>query len=199
MVVGLTGGIGSGKTTVAKLFVELGIPVYFADDEAKKLMVKSPVIKRKIRKVFGEESYVDGELNRPFIAAEVFNDKFKLQKINAIVHPEVAKHFKHWVKQQTTAYVIQENAILYESNSRSRFDYVIAVTAPQEIRLERAMLRDGTTEEEILARISNQMPDEDKVKLSDFVINNIDLKDTIKQVKRLHIVLLGRACKKLKS
>lgn len=194
ITIGLTGGIGSGKTTVANYFIELGVPVYFADNEAKELMNISKKIKKKLIAQFGEEAYKDGKLNRAYLAAIVFNDKNKLSIINKIVHPEVVKHFSIWVKQQSqnikNDYVIQENAILFENGSASKFNYIITVTAPVDIRINRILKRDSITKDAILSRMDNQWSDNEKVKLSDFVINNIDLIDTKKQVKKLHKKLL---------
>ncbi len=194
IIIGLTGGIGSGKTTVANYFIELGVPVYFADNEAKKLMNTSKKIKKKIIAKFGEEAYKDGKLNRAYLATLVFKDKDKLIAINKIVHPEVAKHFSKWTKKQSknieSNYLIQENAILFENGSASKFNYIITVTAPVDIRINRILKRDSITKDAILSRMDNQWNDNEKVKLSDFVINNINLIDTKKQVKKLHKKLL---------
>lgn len=186
MVVGLTGGIGSGKTTVAKAFEALGIPVYIADIEAKKLMVTSKVIKHKLKALFGEEVYVNGDLNKPYIANIIFNDKTYLQKMNAIVHPEVQKHFEAWKLKQDAPYVIKEVAILFENGGNKQCDLVITVTAPMDLRIQRLLKRDNTTEEKIQAIIKNQWSDEDKVALSDFVVNNINFEETNEQVKKIH-------------
>lgn len=189
--IGLTGGIGSGKTTVAKIFSSFGVPVYFADEEAKKLMNSSKKIKKKLIAEFGIETYKDGQLNRPYLSSIVFNDKKKLAKINAIVHPEVAKHFAKWAKKQEADYIIQENAILFENNNSAEFDFIIVVTAPDDIKIARILKRDASTKEEILSRMSNQWNDDKKVKLSDFVIHNNNLDATKKQVRNLHKKLLG--------
>jgi len=190
ITIGLTGGIGSGKTTVANYFIELGVPVYFADDEAKKLMSTSKKIKKKLITEFGEEAYKDGALNRAYLAAIVFKDKKKLSIINKIIHPEVAKHFSKWTKKQSknieNNYIIQENAILFENGSASNFDYIVTVTAPIEIKIDRILKRDAITKDAILSRMNNQWDDHKKVKLSDYIINNIDLADTKEQVKKLH-------------
>tara|TARA_R110002073_G_scaffold139232_2_gene289307 strand:- start:79194 stop:79802 length:609 start_codon:yes stop_codon:yes gene_type:complete len=188
--VALTGGIGSGKTTVANYFMELGVPVYFADIEAKRLMQSSKVIKRKLIAEFGNKAYVNNELNRPYLAAIVFNDKQKLAAINKIVHPSVSISFKRWLGKQNSVYAIQENAILFESNSAGSFDYILTVTAPLNTRISRVIERDQTRKNEVLARINNQMPDSTKVELSHFVIDNIDLKQTKNQVQKIHQELL---------
>ena len=190
IIVCLTGGIGSGKTTVANFFKELGIPVYIADVEAKKLMNKSKVLKRKIKKLFTEEAYINNELNRPFIASKIFNNEALLQEMNAIVHPKVGKHFKKWAEKQSAPYVIKEAAILFENNSYNQCDYVITVIVDEEIRMQRILERDNTTEAKVRAIMDNQWNDEDKVKLSDFVIKNNSLKDTEKQVLTIHKKLL---------
>ena len=135
--IGLTGGIGSGKTTIAKMFEELGVPVYYADDEAKKLMNSNKRIQNKLVQEFGKEAFKDGELNKTFIASIVFNDKSKLNIINTIVHPEVERHFKKWTDRQNSVYVIQENAIIFESGSQDKFDKIITVTAPVDIKIKR--------------------------------------------------------------
>ena len=171
-IVGLTGGIGSGKTTVAKKFEALGIPIYIADIEAKKLMNRSKIIKRKLYKLFGESAYVKGELNKSFIAKKIFENKDLLEKMNAIVHPKVGKHFDRWLNKQTSPYVIKESAILFEKNLQEQCDFVVLVTSPKELRIKRLLDRDNTTKEKILAVMSNQLIEEEKIKRSDFVITN---------------------------
>ena len=194
--VGLTGGIGSGKTTVANYFIELGMPVYFADNEAKKLMNSSTKIKNKLINEFGENTYQNGELNRQYLADIVFHNKSKLSIINGIVHPAVAKHFAKWVKEHKTDYIIQENAILFENNTSSNFDYIITVTAPVEIKIERILKRDLISKNDIISRMNNQWDDTKKIELSDFVIDNVDLADTKKQVNRIHKKLIKIAFQK---
>lgn len=190
IVVGLTGGIGSGKTTVAKQFEFLGIPVYIADEEAKKLMNRSKIIKRKLIALFGNEAYINNQLNRPFIAGIIFKDKGALQKMNAIIHPRVAKHFTKWLLKQKAPYVIKEAAILFENGGYKFCDYIITVIAPKQLRLSRLLKRDNTTEDKIEAIIKNQWTDEQKVKLSQFVINNTELESTKEQVVKVHNQLL---------
>jgi dephospho-CoA kinase len=192
IIVGLTGGIGSGKTTVAKQFNVLGIPVYIADEEAKKLMRKSKIIKRKLIQLFGDKAYIKDELNKPFIANIIFNDKSYLEKMNAIIHPRVARHFSKWVLKQTASYVIKEVAILFENNGYKQCDYVITVTAPKETRIERLLKRDDSTKEKINAIMKNQWSDNDKIKLSDYVIDNITLKNTKQQVLEIHRRILNQ-------
>lgn len=193
--VGLTGGIGSGKSTVAKMFIDLGVPVYFSDDNAKRLMTTSKVVKRKLIKEFGEETFVNGVLNRPYLANIIFNNKAKLQAINAIVHPSVGNSFKRWVGKQKSNYVIQENAILFESNKQGNFDIIITVTAPTDIRINRVVERDGVTKQQVLDRINNQLPDSEKIKQSNFTVENIALPETKEQVKAIHQKILDRVLK----
>lgn len=193
--VGLTGGIGSGKSTVAKMFIDLGIPVYFSDDNAKRLMATSKVVKRKLIKEFGKKTFVNGVLNKPYLANIIFNNKAKLQAINAIVHPSVGNSFKRWVGKQKSNYVIQENAILFESNKQDDFDIIITVTAPKEIRIARVVERDNVQKEQVLSRINNQLLDSEKIKQSDFIVENLELKDTKAQVKAIHQKILKRVLK----
>jgi dephospho-CoA kinase len=188
--VGLTGGIGSGKTTVANLFKELGVPVYIADTEAKRLMHTSKAIKRKLLEEFGKKAYIKNKLNRAFLANIVFNDKKKLAAINKIVHPSVANSFKRWLNKHDCAYVIQENAILFENNSADKFDFIITVTAPIQDKIERVMKRDNITKEEVLVRMKNQISDKEKIRNSNFVIENRDLKQTKNEVAKIHKLIL---------
>lgn len=185
-IVGLTGGIGSGKTTVAKLFGQLGVPTYFADDEAKALMNRSKVIKRKLIALFGDEAYKNQKLNRPFLAEAIFNDKNLLKAMNAIVHPKVASHFKKWTEKQQTDYVLKENAILFEHGGEKDCDFTILVTAPESIRIERVIARDQRTKAQVQAIINNQLPEQEKIKKATFVIENTDLSATKKQVIKVH-------------
>jgi dephospho-CoA kinase len=191
-IVGLTGGIGSGKTTVAKAFAAIGIPVYIADEEAKKLMRTSKVIKRKLIALFGNEVYIDNELNKPFIANIIFNDKNYLEKMNAIVHPRVARHFNKWLLKQNAPYVIKEVAILFENGGHKLCDFIVTVTAPKKLRISRLISRDKTTVDKIEAIMKNQWTDEKKVQLSDYVIENITLENINNQVLDVHLQLLER-------
>ena len=175
ITVGLTGGIGSGKTTVARAFEALGIPVYIADDEAKALMVKSKVIKRKLIQLFGEPAYIDGQLNRPYLASKIFSDKTLLSKMNAIVHPKVGAHFKRWLKKQEAPYIIKEVAIIFENNLEDQYDYIISVVADEALRIDRVIARDSSSKEKVESIIRNQLPDSEKIEKSDYVIFNNDL------------------------
>lgn len=171
-IIGLTGGIGSGKTTVARKLVELGIPVYFADLEAKKLM-NQPFLAEQIQSKFGSEVYDEGVLQNQILAAKVFSDPNNIAQLNAIVHPAVAQDFQAWlVRHQEYKLVVKEVAILFETGGDKKCDYVLLVTAPLETRIQRVMQRDGLTRKQVLDRINNQWSDEIKRKLSDFVIEN---------------------------
>jgi len=198
IVVGLTGGIGSGKTTVANFFKEQNIPVYIADDEAKQLMVRSKVIKRKLIALFGDDAYVKNELNKPFIASKIFSNSDYLKKMNAIVHPKVASHFKRWLKKQYAPYVIKEAAIIFEHNKETNYDFIITVTANIEARINRVIKRDNSSKSKIESIIKNQMSDEEKIKKSHFVITNDKLDDTKIQVIKTHESILNHI-KKLKN
>lgn len=189
-IVGITGGIGSGKTTVAKMFAALDVPIYYADDEAKKLMNSSPIIRESLISLLGEETYKDGTLDRKFMADKIFNDKILLEKANAIIHPQVAEHFKNWVTNQNHPYALKEAAILYESGSYKQCDKVILVTAPREIRILRVMERDNVSREEVEARMKNQWNDFEKEKLADFILQNDQIPHTQKQVQALHRQLM---------
>ncbi len=189
-VVGLTGGIGSGKTTVANFFADLGVPVYIADVEAKKLQNESETIREQITALFGPEAYKNGILDRKFISGRVFSDPEKLEALNAIVHPQVALHFDRWKERQDSDYVIYEAAILFEKGGYKKCDYTILVVADLETRIERLKNRDKSEISEIKARMNNQWSDEKKLKLADFVIENKDLADTRKEVGKIHRILL---------
>lgn len=189
-IVGLTGGIGSGKSTVAKIFADLGVPVYDSDRRAKRLMQSSKKVRTAIKKLIGDEAYNDKKLNRPYVAERVFNDPELLEKLNAIVHPVVRKHFLKWAKKKDCPYVIQENAIIFENGSQDFYDKIILITAPIDIRIERILNRDGATKEDILARMDNQWDDSQKIPLSDYVIENLDLSKTTKKIEKVHRRLL---------
>ncbi len=190
MIVGLTGGIGSGKSTVGSMFQKLGVPIYNSDIEAKNLMGRSKKIKKDIEALLGKESYLDGKPNRGYIAQKVFKDKRLLRDLNNIVHPAVRRHFKSWCKRQNATYVIQEAAVIFENGTQERYDKIILVTAPRDIRIQRVVDRDRITAEQVMARMDNQWPDSEKEKLSDFIIENIDLAATKGEVFRIHHKLL---------
>lgn len=174
-IIGLTGGIGSGKSSIAKHIESLGIPVYIADTEAKKILDTADVI-AKVIALFGDDILENGKIDRKKIAALVFQDPEKLKKYNAIIHPEVYLHFQNWVKQHSNyPLVVKEAAILFESGSYKDCDKIILVTAPKENRIQRVMKRDAVTREAIEQRMSHQWDDETKKSMSDFVIENIEL------------------------
>jgi len=185
IVAGITGGIGSGKSTVSKLFELCGVPVYIADAESKRLVATSPAIREKLTGLFGEELYEGGTLNKALLASHIFNDKQKLEAVNTIIHPVVAEDFRQWVqshKDKGYEVVAHEAAILFESGFNKLMDKTIMVYTPLEMRIARAMARDNTSREKVLERIQNQMPDEEKAELSDFVIVNDNKHSLIEQV-----------------
>ncbi|MGB3144750.1 MAG: dephospho-CoA kinase [Maribacter sp.] len=188
--IGLTGGMGSGKSTVAQMFRDLGIPVYNSDERAKELMRTAKKIRKKIIDLLGESSYHGDELDRSYIAKKVFQDKPLLAKLNSIVHPAVRKDFLKWADTQESEYVLQETALLFENNAQKLYDRTILVTAPQELRLERLLKRDESSKEELLARMDNQLEDDAKIKLADFIIENIDLQKTLLKVGEVHHAIL---------
>lgn len=186
MKVGVTGGIGSGKTTVCRVFSILGIPVFAADIEANKIMDTDPSVIEEVNSIAGREIYTNGFLNRNELAGIIFNDKNLLEKINQVVHPLVRRNFDLWQQSQNAVYVIYEAAILLESGSLGTVDKIITVTAPLEERIERVVKRNNLTREQILERIRNQSSDEYKVAMSDYVIDNSDNKLIIPEILRIH-------------
>ncbi len=192
-IVGLTGGIGSGKSTIARMFRELGVPVYNSDERAKKLMVSSKTARKKITELLGEKAYSGEKLNRSYIAEKVFKDGEMLKKLNGVVHPLVRKSFMSWTRRQKYPYVIQEAAIIFENKNQDFYDKIVLVTAPKEVRLDRILKRDGSPREKILERMGNQWPDSKKIPLSDFVINNENLNETRLKVKDIHDLLLDNS------
>lgn len=191
MIVGLTGGIGSGKSTVAQIFKNLGVPVYDSDKEAKLLMNTSSSIKKAIVNLLGSGAYQNNILNRNYISSKVFNDKKLLSKLNKIVHPEVKKHFEEWSVRQESKYVIQETALIFENESQENYDKIILVVAPLEERIKRVMARDSTGKEAVLDRVENQLSDIEKISLADYIIENIDLEKTAKRIDQIHYQLLS--------
>lgn len=180
---GITGGIGSGKSTVSEIFSLCGVPVYIADIESKRITETSPVVRERLIELFGEELFANGYLNKPLLASYIFNDSANLQRVNAIIHPEVEKDFYQWaIEKENCDIVAQEAAILFESGFNKLMDSVVTVYAPLEIRVQRSILRDNVSREKIMERIRNQMPDEDKIELSDFVIVNDGTISLIEQV-----------------
>ncbi|OEY73185.1 dephospho-CoA kinase [Salegentibacter salarius] len=192
MVVGLTGGIGSGKTTVAGFFKEKGVPVYIADDAGKRLLETSAEIREKVIALIGEKAYTGKSPNRKHIASVVFKESDKLDALNKIIHPAVAKDFENWQSKQNSAYVLYEAAILFEAGGYKKCDLNILVTASKEEKLKRLQKRDQSTLEEIEARMAKQWSDERKKKLADFEIENHDLALTRTRVDELHEIILKR-------
>ncbi|BDU25890.1 MULTISPECIES: dephospho-CoA kinase [unclassified Flavobacterium] len=188
-VIGLTGGIGSGKTTIANYFAAMGIPVYIADDGAKRVM-QSDVILKEVKAVFGQDIFDGQVLNRAKLAQIVFNDKEQLAKLNAIVHPAVKQDFELWMQEyKNFDYVIYEAAILFESGRYKECDIIITVTAPEEVRIERVIERDKTTREQVLSRMKMQWNDEKRISMSNFVINNDNLKIAKEEVVKILKIL----------
>ena len=186
-IVGVTGGIGSGKTTVCKIFEEIGVPVYYADVRAKELMETNVELRNKLINVFGDKTYLNGKLNRSYLATQIFNSKEKLSIINGLVHPAVAEDFDLWVEShQNSAYVLKEAAILFESGAYQDVDISVLVIAPEDIRLERVMSRDGSAKEDVQKRMNNQWTQERKAKLADHIIKNDGTEMLIPQVLELH-------------
>ena len=185
-IIGLTGGIGSGKTTVANLFASLGIPVFNADDAAKQLMQNSPIIKNQLIQQFGDQVYEQGQLNKSYLASIVFADPEKLAILNSIVHPVTIQAALDWAQQQSSAYVIKEAALIFESNASEGLDYVIGITAPLALRIERVMKRDQCTQAEVEKRMQHQISDAVKMKLCDKVIVNDDIQLITPQVIAIH-------------
>jgi len=188
-IIGLTGGIGSGKTMVAKYIQSLGIPVYFADDEAKKIMSTHEVIEA-IKKEFGQDFIDSNTVNREKLAQLVFNNKQKLEKLNNIIHPKVKKHFEAWLhSNKDVPFVVKEAAILFESGNNTSCHYIITVIAPLETRIQRVIARDKLDRNAVIKRIENQWTDEQRIAKSDFVIQNISIEDTYKQIDKILLFL----------
>lgn len=192
MIIGLTGGIGSGKTTVAKMFFELGVPIYVSDIEAKKLMITDANLVIRIKELLGEEAYSNNKLDRAYISSKIFNNKALLNQLNKLVHPVVAIDFDKWKSAQKSPYVIKESAILFESGSYKNCDLIITVTAPLVERISRVMLRDKLTKKQVLHRVMNQSSDDDKIDRSNFIINNVTLDSAKAQVAKVHNQILNQ-------
>lgn len=193
MRVGLTGGIGSGKSTVADYFRELGVPVYDSDSRARVLMEDNPALRAKVEALLGPEAYSANRLNRPYVAARVFADSDLLAALNALVHPEVRLDFLEWTQQQQAPYVVQEAAVLFENGGYRHLDRMVLVTAPEGLRLKRVMKRDGVGEAAVRARMNNQWDDGLKIPLADFVVDNTRRQTARSQVRTIHRQLLRLA------
>ncbi|MFZ1703249.1 MAG: dephospho-CoA kinase [Saprospiraceae bacterium] len=193
MKVGITGGMGSGKTTVCQIFEELNIPVYYADTEAKKLMTKNKSVKSEIKKLLSADSYFrNGRPNRPFISSKVFSNKALLDKLNQIIHPAVHDDFDLFYQQhnKTAPFVLNEAALLVENGSYHRFDALIVVTCPESIRIERIMKRDKVGKDIVLRRLENQLPEEAKIKHASYIIDNDGQHPLLPQVWKIYQTLL---------
>lgn len=190
--VGITGGIGSGKSTVAKIFEVLGIPVYYADIAAKQLMHEDEALKQLLREHFGEAIYKDGKLDRSLLSSLVFNNKEKLELLNSLIHPATINAGLRWMEAQTTPYAIKEAALIFESGSQEHLDFVIGVYAPVALRIQRVMERDKITREEVQRRMQYQINEEMKMKLCNAVIVNDEQEMVIPQVLELHKKLLAQ-------
>ena len=191
--IGLTGGIGSGKTTVAQIFEVLAIPVYYADQAAKDLMNQDPELKKQIISAFGREVYKEGVLDRSYLGGIVFADAEKLSLLNSFVHPVTFRDASSWMQNQKTSYAVKEAALIFEAGLEGFFDYIIGVTAPESLRLERVMNRDHTTKESVLQRMAQQMDEKEKISRCDFVIINNEKQALLPQVLEIHKTLLTKA------
>ncbi len=189
--IGLTGGIGSGKSIVAEIFKLRGIPIFNADVTAKNIMNEDEELKEKIINIFGADAYANDILNRKYIADIVFNDSLKLERLNALVHPATINAAEKWMQNQNAPYAIKESAILFESGSNKKLDYIIGVSAPEQLRITRVVKREGIEQSEVLARINKQMNEETKMSLCDFIILNDEQHLIIPQVIALHQKLLS--------
>jgi dephospho-CoA kinase len=188
--VGITGGIGSGKSLICKVFLCLGVPVYHADLEAKLLTNTDSGIRNQLTGLLGEDIYANGSLDRQKMAGLVFNNSGLLHNVNKIIHPRVAAHFQNWLKHHANQpYIIQESAILFESNTYRFFDKIVTVTSPEEIRIKRVISREGMTVETVRSIMQNQMPEEEKISRSHHVIINDENKLVLPQVLKLHAIL----------
>jgi len=191
IIVGITGGIGSGKTTISKYFEKLGIPTYHADKEAKALMNRSKVIRRKLTALFGDEAYQNNKLNRDLLRQQIFKDRALLNQMNNIVHPKVGSHFQRWLKKQNAPYILKEVAIIFENNLEAQYNYIIAVVADEEERIKRVIIRDNTSLDTVKSIINNQLSDKEKIEKSDFVIYNDDLEEAKLQTIAIHKQILS--------
>jgi dephospho-CoA kinase len=184
-LIGITGGIGAGKSIICSIIHATGYPIFYSDKAAKDILNSNTVVKSEIRKIFGSEAYQNGELNRPFISKKIFNDQHLLTAINNVVHPAVREAFANWSEEQTTPLVFNEAAILFETGAYKLYDANVLVTAPEAIRIERVMKRDQISEEAVRNRINKQWPDAKKENLADYVIINDNSTLLIPQVNNL--------------
>ena len=196
MTVGVTGGIGSGKSTVCRVFAMLGVPVYEADARGKALMNSDPAVMMQVRALFGEQAYRNGLLDRNYIAGRVFGDPDALAALNAIVHPAVGVDFRQWAQERQAPYVIEESAILFEHGLDSSLDKMVTVSAPEALRVRRTCLRDGVTEAQVRQRIAHQMSDEERNARADFILRADERQLLIPQILALHRTLTELATRK---
>ena len=189
-IIGLTGGIGSGKSKILSVFSSYGIPCYESDRRAKWLMQMDAELKSQIKFLFGDQIYENDQFNQRKLAKLVFADKGKLEALNSLVHPRVKMDFKSFVSQQDTPYIIKETAILFETGGEKDCDATILVTAPEKLRLQRVLNREKISSMDLKARINNQWSDSRKILLADYIINNIDWDKTLKKIDEIHQKLL---------
>ncbi|MFW6043856.1 MAG: dephospho-CoA kinase [Marinilabiliaceae bacterium] len=187
--IGVTGGIGSGKSTVCKIFEVLGIPVYYADDRARALILSDPRIRKGYIELFGEKVYQNGQLNRKLVADRIFSDRALLEKVNRLVHPVVREDFIQWAVRQDAPYVIEEAAVLLESGGHDLLDFVVVVSAPESLRIQRVAHRDGISEQRIQERIKNQWTDQQRRELADYEVLADDRHLVVPQVLQIHTEL----------
>jgi len=193
---GITGGIGSGKTTVCRVFQVLGIPSFMADEEAKELMNTNPALRKKINSIVGKDLYVNGTLDRQELARLIFNNSLMLNSVNETVHPFVFEEFDRWAGKSDAPYVIMEAAILFESDAYKLVDKIISITAPIEERIARVMGRSELTRSQVIDRVNSQLKDEERIQGSDYVINNSDTELIIPEILKIHEDMLRLAAKK---
>ncbi len=194
MIIGLTGGIGSGKSTVASIFQQLGVPVFIADEESKRILESDFILQEKLVELLGPQLITEGQIDKAYMAQRIFKDKALLQAVNAILHPLVGNAFKQWTLQhQDQAYIIREAAILFESNTYRDCDKIIVVTAPEELRLQRVMQRSNISAQAVKDRMAQQWPQEKKNALAHYLIDNSGEKSLIKQVIAIHENIISQA------
>lgn len=181
--IGIVGGIGSGKSVVGRILEAMNYPVYYSDRQSKDLVDSDPEIRKELEKLIGTEVYLNGKLDRPFLAEKIFRDEALLQKVNAIIHPKVRTHFAFWAENQNSPLVFNEAAILFETGAYKLMDANILVTAPLELKIKRVMLRDKITKEQVIERMSKQWTDEQKVPLADYVLVNDDVQPLLTQIE----------------
>lgn len=191
--IGLTGGIGSGKSTVARIFEVLGIPVYYADEAARRIMNTDRQLQAELIRYFGKDTYRDGQLNRAYLASIVFADPAKLDLLNSITHPVTIRDANQWILRQTSPYIVKEAALMFESDGYKYLDYIIGVSAPEERRILRVMKRDGVSRDEVLQRLNRQMKEEEKMKRCDAIVVNDEQQLLLPQVLRLHGQFMKKA------